>query len=65
MDIKELAKIVKLCKAHGVTYIKTPDVELKIELQEAVEKRQEPTETAPPKTYSEEDALYWSSGPVL
>lgn len=68
MDIKQLNRLAAACKRHGITRIKTADVELQFDhhLTERTKPHspltnEEPTKQDP--TFTEEDALFWSAGP--
>ena len=69
-DLKELEKLLKLCRKQGVTEIKLQDVELKLgDLPQAQSQSQEPDQEAqdawlglPPGFPSEEQLKYYSAG---
>lgn len=63
MDVKELAKLIKLCRKEGVVHYKTADFEFKLgpnvkkttQSNDKIEQDPQPTE---------EDVLFWSSGGI-
>ncbi len=72
MSIKELEKYMKLCRKHGVLELRLEGVELKLDAHAPItprklgkaEKQAPATDTASEGSYSEEDALFWSSTPI-
>jgi hypothetical protein len=67
MDLKHLDKLAKLCKKHGITHLKSQDIELQFDhsiTESAVSNLIPPATdiaTTPRNPYSTEDALFWSS----
>ncbi len=72
MDLKELQKIVSFCRKNGVTELKHEGIEIKLSAAslfpesqykktKALEDNKDPTSD---ETFSEEDALYWSSAGI-
>lgn len=64
MDPKQLRALSKVCRENGISYLKTPDVEVKFEFPSIPDKvylankaERQPNEP----DFSEEDALMWSS----
>lgn len=68
MDLKHLEKLAKLCRKHGISHLKSADLELQFDLShdEAAQALPPATDIAPTPAYSDEDTLLWSSaGPTL
>ncbi len=63
MDIKELAKIIDLCRKKGIESLKMNDLELKLgELPIPRKRAIEATESTPEDAaITQEDLLFWSS----
>lgn len=65
MDLKHLARVAKLCKKHGITYLEMGDTKLQFDhnLTENGNNVTNPpaTDIASPPAYSDEDLINWSS----
>lgn len=64
MDLKELEKLSKLCRKHGIKKLKSSEVEIEFDHLSypiRLSKRVKAEEAKTVDEYSEEDVLNWSS----
>lgn len=64
MDVKrarELTKLINICKKNGVLELKIDGIELKLSPQHPKSKRGDKDTIETPKSFNEEDILFWSS----
>lgn len=65
MAPKDLEKLAKICRKYGINRLKTADIELSIDLAPVTPQEAAISEPEKPQTsYTDEDALFWSSGSV-
>lgn len=68
MDLKELAKVIDLCRKKGVDSIEYEGIKVTLSpdapasyYKKKQAQTQDTKDTVEPQTYSQQDALFWSS----